>query len=199
MKYLIIIFCGFPIFCTAQIRTEQYTPTKTKYLELVEITDNLSGISKPIDSTNTYNRLDSLYYAFKLTPYPDQLKKYEIQCSLKVLLLRNSDIVKSTIYKISNDSGFLCLSIPSQFDIYTLKIYVNTRYKRRWRKSFKYYSDVVVYNEINRVFNQRTRNINSRGCGLSYKWPEEMLNYTRKNHSDYTPDQLIIRTVPGVN
>lgn len=204
MKQLLFLVVCLPLLCLAQIRTEHYTLTKTKYLELVEITDNLSGISKPVDSTFSHNAVDTLYYAFKLTPYPDQIKKYEIQSSLKVILTHKSDTFVCSRYKISNDSSYLSFVIPPQYDTYTLKIYVNTDYKRRWRKSLKHYSEEVVFNEINRVIETRAYcRRNRSGCWSSLSRyispPGATLNETRKNHQDLSIDQLIIRTVPGVN
>lgn len=204
MKTLAFLVACIPFFCLAQIRTEHYTSTKTKYLELVEISDKLLGISKPVDSSNNYNALDSLYYFFKLTPYPDQLKKYEIKSSLRIIISYYSDTLLNATSKVSDDSSYIAFPVHPRHNSYNIKIYVNTDYKRSWRKSFKHISEQVVFTNIDRLICPKlmvrdVRTSTTTGCMLYYNWPEEILNYTRKKHSDYTPDQLIIRMVPGVN
>lgn len=196
MKYFVIAVICFPLWGIAQTKTQFYGSGSPQYFQLIEVTNKLVAISKPIDSMGRLQAIDSVYYHFRLTPYPDQKKKYEIHTSLKVLIYRGSDTLINHIYNISDDSSCLSFGIPSRFKTITFRILANTDYKRRWRKSFKHYSEQVVFTEIERVMNPRLYDLSGYsggGCILEIESRRELEHYNY-----LTIDQIAIRLVPGV-
>lgn len=203
MRFLLLMAFYIPLVCIAQ--TDEYIPTKTKYLELVEITDKLFAITSPIDSIGRYRRVDSICYVFKLTPYPDQQKKYNLQKSLKVILCSKTDTFINKQYKVSLDSSSLSFYVPTQYKNFNLEIFILTEYKRRWRKAYRKLSEKVISIDMYCMVDSKILLLKPRGI-ICYGQVIEIwqLNYQRQINEvrkkyNYSVDELIIRTVPGVN
>ncbi len=199
MKHLLPLFLSFPLICFAQSRTEKYTETKTKYLELVEITDKLYASSIPTDTTKKYNRIDSIMYSFSILPYPDQLKKYHVKTIIKIIIHEGKDTVVNLVKLVQTDSHNLAFFIPFHLNNIQFEAKVITEYKRKRRKEYKRISETVLSYSTTRIINTRVRYLSCcGGCYMKLHQIDSQLNETRKKYN-YSTDELVIRMIPGVN
>jgi hypothetical protein len=187
-----------------QSRIDSNSYKRIHYLDYAQITQD---VFYSLDNDTIYGNgnkflyIDTIYYAFKFEPYPDELKKRIIKGSFKLYMLNeNNDTVFKNIIE-GRDSIILSIPISKKNKLLKLLVFEKTSYKKKNQGAFETAFEKIVFLEIKSTIYPREidRKIIDISTLQNY-WikPYDIIKREQEIFS-FPINDLIIKTVPGVN
>lgn len=205
MKPIFLLsFCLLVLSAFGQSRIDSNSYRRIHYLDYAQVTQD---VFFSLDNDTIFGQkgkllhIDTIYYAFKFEPYPDELKKRTIKGAFTLYLLNEKN---DTVFKNFNeDRDSIILSIPISKNNKILKLLVieKTSCKKKNRQEYVSENGRILDLEINCKINPKeiNRNITNISSLQSY-WvkPYDIIKREYELFS-FPINDLIIKTVPGVN
>jgi hypothetical protein len=191
MKYALMLLFTFPLMCFAQKKTIKPTlPIDSLIISKQERSYSKQGI------INNY-QIDSVFFTFTIT-YPE---KYKASLRANIILFNDKDTIVSTMKSVGYGPNSLAVYVPAKYDTCALSVFISEAGKPGKSKSAFNFTLIrrVITPEIPHIVCQLPRRPPPEAMKLKQRFisPNAPAELIRTHH--YTIDQLIIRTIPGVN
>jgi hypothetical protein len=191
MKSALLLLFAFPLMCFAQKKTiKPILPMDSLIISKQERSYSKQGVA------NNY-QIDSVFFTFAIT-YP---AKYKASLRANIILFNDKDTIVSAMKRVGYGSNALTVYVPAKYDTCAVSVFISEAGKPRKSKSAFSFTLIrrVITPEIPHIVCQLPRRPPPEAMKLKQRFinPNAPAELIKTHH--YTVDQLVIRTIPGVN